>query len=64
MDAIRTLKERLLSVVHPKPTVQSTQCESTSALPAVAMPSLVAHADWSTHATKRWMTCAIRINEG
>lgn len=28
--------------------------------PMSNLPSLVAHADWGTKATKRWMTCAVR----
>ena len=63
MDAIRKLLRRAVSVVQPGQSGQTYRSESALPVPAAMLPSLVAHADWSTDARKRWMPLAIRADD-
>src|SRR5687768_10652882 len=63
MDANRNLIGRAKSVVQVEQSDPTTRSESVRSFPVMMLPSLVAHADWSTDARKRWMTCAIRVED-
>lgn len=52
-----------MPVVQAGQSGLTTQSENSLPFPVTMRPSLVAHADWGTAATKRWMTCAIRAGD-